>query len=409
MLVPEAAKLKKKRWAIVYPNYEYGQSAAATFKEMLKKAQPDVEFVAEQAPPLGRIDAGAVVAGAGRRQARRDLQRAVRRRPGEVRARGQHARAVQGPRGGEPADRRARVHRAAARTRRRSAGSSPAIPYYGIQTARAQEVLPRATTSKYNEYPRLGSVVGYSTIMSIAEGIKKAKSTDTEKLIAAFSGLQVDDAVRPGHLPRPRPPVDDGRLRRPAPSSKGGKGVMIDYVYLDGAKYLPSDDEVKKLRRASTDAGAGARVGASCRRPPDPHRAGVGVGAVSRRQRAVADLRRHAHRQLRARLVLHARALRRGTRWSTRSRHGPLGFWRGVLLAALAVAALGALIEICCCAASTARRSCSSCSRPSRWCSSSRTPRSGLGPGGPARAAGAGAGGRGRHRSASRSRATTCS
>src|SRR5688572_29566358 len=27
MLVPEAAKLKKKRWAIVYPNYEYGQSA----------------------------------------------------------------------------------------------------------------------------------------------------------------------------------------------------------------------------------------------------------------------------------------------------------------------------------------------------------------------------------------------
>ena len=25
MLVPEAAKLKKKRWAVVYPNYEYGQ------------------------------------------------------------------------------------------------------------------------------------------------------------------------------------------------------------------------------------------------------------------------------------------------------------------------------------------------------------------------------------------------
>jgi branched-chain amino acid transport system substrate-binding protein len=27
MLVEEALKLKKKRWAIVYPNYEYGQSA----------------------------------------------------------------------------------------------------------------------------------------------------------------------------------------------------------------------------------------------------------------------------------------------------------------------------------------------------------------------------------------------
>src|ERR1700704_7123748 len=61
MLVPEAAKLKKKRWAIVYPNYEYGQSATESFKRLLTAAQPDVEFVAEQAPALGKIDAGAVV------------------------------------------------------------------------------------------------------------------------------------------------------------------------------------------------------------------------------------------------------------------------------------------------------------------------------------------------------------
>ena len=61
MLVPEAAAMNKKRWAIVYPNYEYGQSAAATFKALLKAAQPDVEFVAEQAPPLGKLDAGSVV------------------------------------------------------------------------------------------------------------------------------------------------------------------------------------------------------------------------------------------------------------------------------------------------------------------------------------------------------------
>ena len=62
MLVPEAAKLNKKRWGIVYPNYEYGQSAANSFKKLLIAAQPagGVEFV-EQAPPLGKIDAGAVV------------------------------------------------------------------------------------------------------------------------------------------------------------------------------------------------------------------------------------------------------------------------------------------------------------------------------------------------------------
>ena len=61
MLVPQAVAMKKKRWAIVYPNYEYGQSAVATFKELMQAAQPDIEFVAEQAPPLGKLDAGSVV------------------------------------------------------------------------------------------------------------------------------------------------------------------------------------------------------------------------------------------------------------------------------------------------------------------------------------------------------------
>jgi branched-chain amino acid transport system substrate-binding protein len=29
-----------------------------------------------------------------------------------------------------------------------------------------------------------------------------------------------------------------------------GKGVMVDYRYLDGAKFLPTDAEVKKMRPA---------------------------------------------------------------------------------------------------------------------------------------------------------------
>src|SRR6188508_3770595 len=36
MLLPDAIAAKKKRWALIYPNFEYGQSAAAAFKEMLK-------------------------------------------------------------------------------------------------------------------------------------------------------------------------------------------------------------------------------------------------------------------------------------------------------------------------------------------------------------------------------------
>ena len=50
MLVEEAAKLPAKRWATIAPNYEYGQSAVASFKELLKAKRPDVEFVSEQCP-----------------------------------------------------------------------------------------------------------------------------------------------------------------------------------------------------------------------------------------------------------------------------------------------------------------------------------------------------------------------
>src|SRR6476661_7230493 len=57
MLIPQAAKLGKKRWAIVYPNYEYGQSATASFKKLLSQAQPGVEFVAVQAPADAKPDA----------------------------------------------------------------------------------------------------------------------------------------------------------------------------------------------------------------------------------------------------------------------------------------------------------------------------------------------------------------
>ncbi|HWC92147.1 MAG TPA: ABC transporter substrate-binding protein, partial [Pseudolabrys sp.] len=60
MLMPATLAAKKKRWALVYPNFEYGQAAVAAFKKLLKEKQPDVEIVTEQATPLGKIDAGAV-------------------------------------------------------------------------------------------------------------------------------------------------------------------------------------------------------------------------------------------------------------------------------------------------------------------------------------------------------------
>jgi branched-chain amino acid transport system substrate-binding protein len=119
-------------------------------------------------------------------------------------------------------------------------------PWYGIQTPEHKAFF-LAYHAKYKDYPRLGSVVGYTAVKSILTGIKKAKSSETEKLAAAFKGLQVESPF--GKITYR---AQDNQSTMGAfvgrTKNEGGKGVMVDYTYLDGAKFLPSDAEVKKLR-----------------------------------------------------------------------------------------------------------------------------------------------------------------
>ncbi len=116
-----------KRWATIAPNYEYGQSAVAVFKQLLQKKRPDVSFVGEQWPPQGKIDAGAVAEAIKATQPEAilnvefgaDLIKLVR----EGTARGLfEGRSVVSFLTGEP------EYLDPSRRTRRSAGSSPAIP-----------------------------------------------------------------------------------------------------------------------------------------------------------------------------------------------------------------------------------------------------------------------------------------
>src|SRR5919199_756778 len=61
MLVDAIRDRTVNRWAIVAPNYAYGQSAAENFKRLIKEANPKAEIVAEQYPALGKVEAGATV------------------------------------------------------------------------------------------------------------------------------------------------------------------------------------------------------------------------------------------------------------------------------------------------------------------------------------------------------------
>jgi branched-chain amino acid transport system substrate-binding protein len=247
MLIPEAAKLKKKRWAIVYPNYEYGQSATQAFKDLLKKAQPGVEFVAEQATPLGKIDAGPVVQALADAKPDAifsslfagDLARFVRE--GETRALFK-GRAVFDLLGGEP------EYLDPLKDEAPQGWYVTGYPWYGIDTPEHRRFLA-AYQKRWNDYPRAGSVVGYTAVMAAAAAIRKAGSTDSEKLVAAMKGLKVDtpfgEVVFRALDHQSTMGAYVGRT-----GVKDGKGVMTSWKYANGADYLPSDAEVRKLRPA---------------------------------------------------------------------------------------------------------------------------------------------------------------
>lgn len=242
MLIPDAVKFNKKRWAIVYPNYEYGQSAVNTFKTLLRQAQPDVEFVVEQATPLGKIDAGSVVQALSDAKPEAmfnvlfatDLTRFVRA--------GNQRRFFEGlpvvsmltgePEYLDPLGKEAPED-----------WIVTGYPWYAIDTPEHRAFLS-AYQEKYKDHPRLGSVIGYAAIQSLAAGIEKAGGTEDIRLIEAFKDLELSTPFGPIHY---RSLDHQSTMGAYVGRLQGGK--MVDIHYVDGAQVQPQDEQVRQWRK----------------------------------------------------------------------------------------------------------------------------------------------------------------
>jgi branched-chain amino acid transport system substrate-binding protein len=248
MLAEAAAKTDAKTYATIAPNYAYGKDAVAAFKAALLKLRPDVTFVTEQWPALFKIDAGAEVQAIERAKPDAifnvtfggDLAKFVR----EGTTRGLFdGRNVYGLLSGEP------EYLDPLKDEAPVGWVVTGYPWYDF-TDGPNKVFVDAYMAKFDERPGIGSLVGYSTAMTIAAGITKAGSTDTDAMVAAFTGLEVTT------------PVGDIKFRAIDHQStmgafvgtvalRDGAGVMVDWSYKNGADYLPSDEEVRAMRPAS--------------------------------------------------------------------------------------------------------------------------------------------------------------
>lgn len=247
MLAEEAAKLPAKRWATIAPNYEYGTSFVANFKKLLSAKRPEVQWVGEQWPANQKLDAGPTVEALIEMKPEAifnaefggDLIKLVR----EGTTRGLFkGRAVVSALSGEP------EYLDPLKDEAPEGWIVTGYPWYAIETP-AHKKFVEAYRKRFNDYPRLGSVVGYSTFKAIAAGIAKAGSTDTDKLIAAMEGLPVETPLG-GITFRAVDHQSTMGAYVGKTAVRDGKGVMVDFHYDDGKNYLPSDAEVAKLRPA---------------------------------------------------------------------------------------------------------------------------------------------------------------
>ena len=247
MLAEKAGKMKYVKWATIGPNYEYGKRAWETFRDRLKELKPGVQVVGEQWPALGKIDPSAEVGAilAANPDALyvslfgSDWLAFVR----EAQKRGLFQKMfVVGILLGEP------EYIDPLKTEAPEGMLVTGYPWYDLLQPAHKEFVARFT-KKTDHNPVLGSLVGYITYLSIFEAIKKAGSTDTDKLVAAFRDLKVETPIGPISYR-----AFDGQSTMGAwvgmtkVDPKRGVGIMVNHEYVPGEKVLPSADDVKKMR-----------------------------------------------------------------------------------------------------------------------------------------------------------------
>jgi len=245
ILADEAAKLPAKRWATIAPNYEYGKTAVAAFKRLLSAKRPDIEWVDEQWPPLFKLDAGSTVQALARAEPDAifnvtfgsDLTKLVR----EGTTRGLFSgRKVVSMLTGEP------EYLDALKDEAPEGWVVTGYPWSSINTPEHNK-FKEAYQDKFGTYPRLGSIVGYATMKATAAILANSKSLDSESLIKAGKGVSFDTPMGKAIFR----PVDHQSTMGAyvgLTALKDGKGIMVDWSYKDGADFLPSVEETKKLR-----------------------------------------------------------------------------------------------------------------------------------------------------------------
>ncbi|HBM90916.1 MAG TPA: hypothetical protein DD400_03445 [Rhodospirillaceae bacterium] len=246
-MAESAARKGKLKWAAVNYNYAWGQENLAAFKESISRFLPNVRWVEEHWVPIGKIDSGSIInaiieSGADAvytSLAGSDLSQFFR----EAKKRGLTEKVlIVGDNIGRP------EFREIMKDEMPQGIITIAVLPYEYPITKKMKVFAQKYQKKYKQKVRYTALSSYMTAKTIAAAITKAGSFYTEDIAAALKGLQFD-SIYGRTTVRAIDNVPDNGLWIGETINKDGKPTFTNVRYIQGKRYFPSDEYIKKLRR----------------------------------------------------------------------------------------------------------------------------------------------------------------
>jgi len=249
-IAKKASTFPYKKWAHISPDYEYGHNVWDEFIGYLKELKPDVEVSQQNWPKLGETDHSAYITALLQSGAdafissvwgAQEIAFVKQARPfGLLQKIPFFSASVGNPDELEPLAKEAPV-----------GAITPGFAWYdeGMQKrhpALMEWVNKFQTQAK--KPPTLGASWGYASAYIIAEAIRRAKSTDTDKVIAALDeGFDMQfpwgKVVMRGCDHQAIPPQWVGKVKM----SAEGKAVLADVEEHHGEEFIRSCAEIAKI------------------------------------------------------------------------------------------------------------------------------------------------------------------
>lgn len=250
MLAERAARLPHRKWAVIGPNYEYGRRAWETFWARLKELKPEVQAVGEHWPTLAKLEPGGYVTALLSQQPEAlyvslfgsDWLAFAR----EANNRGLFEKTFTvGILLGEP------EYLDPLKLEAPEGMLVTGYPWYSIPSPAHRAFVARFT-QRTGRHPVAGALVGYVTFQSILEAIRKAQSTETEKLVTALEALRVETPIGPiTYRPFDHQSTMGAWVGTTKRDPARGVAVMDPWEYVPGERVLPSEAEVRRMREGA--------------------------------------------------------------------------------------------------------------------------------------------------------------